>query len=322
VIGALELRDPADGVVVPHEDVFAGAVEDRLALMTATNTQLEPILLTTDGLDPLEPWLAEVSTTEPVVVARPPDGTEHRLWRLSGETEIRRVQDALRGNSAMIADGHHRYATYRRLQADKRAAGLGGGPWDFGLALLVGTAPGALSVGAIHRTVRSAELPEPTDVGEPAGPPVAVTELSGVDATDADALLASLSADDHRPRARAVDAMGVTSMLATDGRRVVRLDCRPLGTGPLDRLPAVLMAERVLPALFGRSDNDRGVDYHHDAAHAIDAASRSHGVALLLPAPSLAQVRALAEAGIRMPRKSTSFGPKPRSGLVLRGLGS
>jgi uncharacterized protein (DUF1015 family) len=34
----------------------------------------------------------------------------------------------------------------------------------------------------------------------------------------------------------------------------------------------------------------------------------------------LHEVRALAEAGARMPRKSTSFGPKPRSGLVLRDL--
>ena len=31
-----------------------------------------------------------------------------------------------------------------------------------------------------------------------------------------------------------------------------------------------------------------------------------------------ADVRAVAENGERMPRKSTSFGPKPRTGLVLR----
>jgi uncharacterized protein (DUF1015 family) len=49
------------------------------------------------------------------------------------------------------------------------------------------------------------------------------------------------------------------------------------------------------------------------------AAERS-GVALLLRAPSPAAVAAVARAGARMPRKSTLFVPKPRTGLVLRPL--
>jgi uncharacterized protein (DUF1015 family) len=33
---------------------------------------------------------------------------------------------------------------------------------------------------------------------------------------------------------------------------------------------------------------------------------------------SVAQVREVAALGRRVPRKSTSFGPKPRTGLVMR----
>lgn len=317
VIGAVEVRDPADGVVVPHEDVFAGPVADRLALMTATNAQLEPILLTTDGLDPLEPWLATISATEPAVLARPEDGTEHRLWPIVDPIQIDVVQAAVRGASALIADGHHRYATYRRMQAERRAAGFGAGPWDRGLVLLVGTAPGALSLGAIHRTVRGAALPDPTRDDQLAHAAVVVTALPDLDPTDADALLARVTEPAESDRVR----HGLTvSVVATDASRVVRLDCRPLGAGLRDRLPATVMSERVLPELFGRDDGDRRVDYHHDAAHAIRSARSGGSVALLLPAPTLPEVRALAETGTRMPRKSTSFGPKPRSGLVLRGL--
>src|SRR6476620_3098576 len=43
LLGALELRDPADGVVLPHEDTMPGPVADRLALMRATCAALEPI---------------------------------------------------------------------------------------------------------------------------------------------------------------------------------------------------------------------------------------------------------------------------------------
>ena len=38
-VGAVELRDPADGVILPHENTMAGPVADRLALMTATAGQ-------------------------------------------------------------------------------------------------------------------------------------------------------------------------------------------------------------------------------------------------------------------------------------------
>ena len=49
-------------------------------------------------------------------------------------------------------------------------------------------------------------------------------------------------------------------------------------------------------------------------------AAERGGVALLLRAPSPADVAAVARAGARMPRKSTLFVPKPRTGLVLRPL--
>ena len=46
----------------------------------------------------------------------------------------------LAARQALIADGHHRYAAYLELQARRRAAGAGPGPWDYGLALLVDSA--------------------------------------------------------------------------------------------------------------------------------------------------------------------------------------
>ena len=53
----------------------------------------------------------------------------------------------------MIADGHHRYATFLRYQADRHAAGDGAGPWDLGLAFLVDGSAFGPQVHAIHRVV-------------------------------------------------------------------------------------------------------------------------------------------------------------------------
>jgi uncharacterized protein (DUF1015 family) len=62
------------------------------------------------------------------------------------------------------------------------------------------------------------------------------------------------------------------------------------------------------------------VTYHHDGDEALRSADRDAGVAVLTRPPALADVLALAARGERMPRKSTSFGPKPWTGLLMREL--
>ncbi|WP_345409245.1 DUF1015 family protein [Nonomuraea salmonea] len=54
-----------------------------------------------------------------------------------------------------MADGHHRYATYRVLQRQERATreAPAAGPWDFGLALLVDSGAYPPDLKAIHRVI-------------------------------------------------------------------------------------------------------------------------------------------------------------------------
>lgn len=47
-------------------------------------------------------------------------------------------------------------------------------------------------------------------------------------------------------------------------------------------------------------------------------AYRHSGIAVLLRPVAEATVHELAAAGVMLPRKSTSFSPKPATGLVLR----
>jgi uncharacterized protein (DUF1015 family) len=84
------------------------------------------------------------------------------------------------------------------------------------------------------------------------------------------------------------------------------------------RLDASIACELVLARLWTVADTDERVAYHHDAVDAVDAARRHDGVALLLNPARHSDVLAIAARGERMPRKSTSFGPKPRTGLLMR----
>jgi uncharacterized protein (DUF1015 family) len=86
-------------------------------------------------------------------------------------------------------------------------------------------------------------------------------------------------------------------------------------------LDASVAQHLVLEQLWGVVDSDARVAYHHNADDAVAAAGGGRGVALLLTPPRHDDVLAIAAQGERMPRKSTSFGPKPRTGLLMRLLG-
>ena len=89
---------------------------------------------------------------------------------------------------------------------------------------------------------------------------------------------------------------------------------------PAWRALDVTIAHRVLiDRLWQLQDTEDVVGFEHDVPAAVAAAQRTGGVALLLNPTPVDAVAAVAEAGERMPRKSTLFTPKPRTGLLIRG---
>jgi hypothetical protein len=120
---------------------------------------------------------------------------------------------------------------------------------------------------------------------------------------------------------------GGPAFLVTDGTRLAELtDPSPemRAAVPAEapaawrRLDVVLAHAALLSGLWGRPDDPASVLVAHDVDEALRLAHERAGVALLLRSPSPADVAAVARAGARMPRKSTLFVPKPRTGLVLR----
>jgi uncharacterized protein (DUF1015 family) len=322
-IGAVRLAPREAGIILPHEAVAPGPVAGRLALMTATQANLEPIFLLYDGAagpaaeaGAATRILAEVACGRPALAeAVTADGIRHRLWAVTDAAELAAVAADLRDRTALIADGHHRYAAYLELQEQRRAAGDGSGPWDFGLALLVDSAAYPPAVGGIHRVIPGLSLARAAEL---AGAAFAVRELPGA-AADLPAALADLDAAGRR---------GVAFVLAGDGRAALLTDPDPDRVAaamrgrpaePWRRLPAAVLQDLLMGELWRVSDDEATVRAIHDPATAVRAAAAEPGAVAVLCAPmSAADVYEVAAQGAIVPRKSTSFGPKPRTGLVLR----
>ncbi|MEV4570849.1 DUF1015 domain-containing protein [Nonomuraea sp. NPDC049419] len=313
LIGDVALADPAQRVILPHEDVMPGPIADRLALMSTTQANLEPIFLLYDGSGGTATGLVdEVATTRrPLVTARTEDGLTHRLWAITDESEIAAVNADLHPRQALIADGHHRYATYRVLQRQERATrdAPAAGPWDFGLALLVDSGAYPPDLKAIHRVIPGLPLAEATAKAKGAWRVQDYETLSdGLAALQEAAEPAFLLADTH-------SAHLLTSPDPVQLARAMPAD----HSDRWNTLSTSILTEFILPVVWGMQDSDQGVRIvHHDAQAATDLATRTGGTAVLLNPLAVEDVLAVAAAGERVPRKSTSFGPKPRTGLLLR----
>ena len=311
LVGALGLTPAEDQIVLPHENTMAGPVADRLALMAATAADLEMIFLVYDGGGPASQAVADADRRPPLVETTTHDGTRHRLWAITDADELAAIAADLHPRRAVIADGHHRYATFLRYQADRHAAGDGEGPWDLGLAFLVDGSAFGPEVHAIHRAVPGLAPARAADLAS-----------AGFKATEVAEGLAAGEA--------ALAAAGETgpAFLLTDG------DVTWLLSEPdADQLRSAMPVERseawqaldvavahayLIRTLWQLDDTEQVVEFHHDVAAAVAAAKVSGGTALLLNPTPVADVAAVAAAGDRMPRKSTLFVPKPATGLLIR----
>lgn len=276
---ALEL-EPWGGGVIPHEETMPGPIEDRLALLRATGTHLSPIYGTVAGPSgPLADLLERTCAADPLFDLVDEEQVRHRLWRITAHEP---VADWLEPFDLLIADGHHRYTTALAYRHERHAVD-GPGPWDRILTLVVDTGTQRVPVLPYHRVQLAGTTPA---LDEPAR-----------DLTDVVA-----RADDATGRVGVIERAGIDAV--TFG--VVDLP----GPPPVVRTLHERILDRVAPG--------EALRFTHSAADAERAVRDGEAVAAyVLPPTTPENVLAAIARGERLPRKSTFFWPKPRTGLVL-----
>ena len=326
LIGLVGVGDPG---ILPHEAVMPAIVTGRRELMMATHANLEPIFLVYNGSDapgsdgdrgaagPASRLVDTVADQRPPLVsAVTSDGITHRLWRVDDPAVYTAIADDLAGRTALIADGHHRYAAYRELRDLMRGSGHGAGPWDYGLAFLVDADAYPPRLGAIHRVIPSLPV---SLAAQLAGEAFTVTEVpGGSGAADLGAALERLAAAGRDgPAFLLAGEPGFRLLTGPDPAQLAA--AMPAEASPRWRaLDASVLQELLLARLWSIKDNERDVLISHDAGEAVRMAREGGGTAVICNPMPLTAVMEVAGHGECVPRKSTSFGPKPRTGLVLR----
>ncbi len=289
VLVALRLYELSAGVVLPHERTFPKAKAERLELLRATRANTSPVFGMFDG-DP--GVIARLGGARAAATASADtDGETHRLSVVTDAAAIADLRRSLADARVYIADGHHRYETALSYANERGAAD--GAPERFVLAALCALDDPGLRILATHRVVRGGD--------------------EQIDAAIARSF-------DATPIDRGGLAAGPGIVLFRHGR-FTRLDPRAdadrSGLPPAWRTLPVAIAEELL--LTGAHDAGALVTYEHDTDAAVEAA-RDGGAAVLLRAVDPATLRAIANAGERLPQKTTYFHPKVPAGLVVRSL--
>jgi uncharacterized protein (DUF1015 family) len=257
-----------------------GPVEDRLRLLRATATHLSPIYGTVSGpCVPLAELLERTCRGASAEELLDEEGVTHRLWEIPRAEPI---DTWLRDEELLIADGHHRYTTALAYR-DERHAADGPGPWDAILAFVVDAGTESVPVLPYHRVQVGGQALAPSRP-----------------ATDLDDVLARVSDEGL--------VVGV----------ITRRDGRGPGYGllDLDGSPPVVGALHT-EGLDAAAPGD-ALRFTHDAADAQRAVLSGEAIAAyVLPTTTPARVLAAIEHGDRLPRKSTFFWPKPRTGMLF-----
>lgn len=288
LVGALDVSrrsaDSGDRVVLPHEGVHEAQAEELATRMGEMELNPAPILLVHRGPSRVRALVHDV-------MAGPPDqefldraDRHNRLWAIRHPRLLVELAEHLADSRPLVADGHHRYAAYLRLQEQRPGTSA-----DAGLAMVVDQDDSPLFLGAIHRTL-------------------AQTRLAEIEA-------AAEGLADFAPasEAAATAALGPTTLVVTDGREWARLELHLSG----HRAAVEVLHDELLPRLAGKT---RQVGYHHSVEDTLTRVAQRRRVAVLMPAPDFDLVDRIVSSNRLLPEKATSFQPKPSIGVLMRSL--
>ncbi len=329
IIVCVRLEEWDKMVIRPHEGTLAEPKGDRLSLLWACRSNTSPILaLFEDQEQQVSSVLAAQERNKPVISSSSAGGERHNVWAITEPEAINQICRNLAQQPLYIADGHHRYESALIYQREKRAcfsSVSGDEAFNFVLMELVDFSDPGLIILPPHRLVRGiskstldelmAKLKSFFEIEElPLSMPGVWQKvddlLTGSEADLVKLVLFGLAAE-RLFVLKLREFTDVSRMIPYFHSELYkRLD--------VDIVDNVIL-EKMLGLSSGREEAILG--YCYDRLEAVNRViDGEYQLAFLLRPVKAEVIKAIADAGDKMSRKSTYFYPKVPGGLVFSRL--
>jgi uncharacterized protein (DUF1015 family) len=327
------------GKIYPHEETLSGPKQDRLQLTRACRANLSQIFgLFPDQSNEAQELLEKAVAGQTPVEATDHLGVVHRMWTVTDDAVISKLNGIMGPKPMFIADGHHRYETACNYRDELAAAGKlsPDHPANYVLMMCVGMSDPGLLVLPTHRLFRG--LPSMTSqqligklepyfttrqAGE--GADLASTLWEGIEAAGDQGVIGFFTGEDER----------WTIAKATEAGQKKMAEIAPEHSADWQGLGVSILHKLVVETLLGATDLPKPKYVHtigevvesleqgdtatRDATGIMGQGGRFELGALVMPA-TVDHIRSISQHNERMPAKSTYFYPKLVSGLVINPL--
>jgi uncharacterized protein (DUF1015 family) len=295
--------------------------------MLASHAQLSPIFaLYAQAKPTVNRMLASsVEGFAPFIEVEPDGGGSCRLWRITDPELIGRVQQEMRDQHLLIADGHHRYEAtlnYRNQLRNDRDQWSGREAFNYIMTYFANLNDENVIILPTHRLVRG-YAPQPFLQLEenlqkyfyiepypktPEGKGWFLKALKG-------------SAKKHRVVGASFKRDPRYLILRLKNKRIMQRLAKEL-SAPLRELEVTTLHLLILEHLLGMSAeqqvNGETIRYSQDEdAMLQELEKEDYQAAFILNPPKVKEILTIANNGETMPQKSTYFYPKLISGLIV-----
>jgi len=329
IIACVRLEEWDKLVIRPHESMLSKPKSDRLSLLWACQANTSPILaLFDDPGQEVSSLLAVQESNKPIISLSSVTGEGHKVWAITQPEVIGQIHNRLAHQPLYIADGHHRYESaliYLRERRAQASSTSGDEAYSFVMMTLVDFSDPGLIILPPHRLVRGISRATLSGLMAQLKAFFEVEELpmSTPDVWQrVDNLLAGMEPGDVKQVGLVVFGLVAERLLVLRLRDFTATSqMMPYFCGELYKsLDVSIVDHIILENLLGISEDreEAVLAYSYDRLDAVDRVlNQEYQLAFLLNPIEPGLVKAIADAGDRMPRKSTYFYPKLPAGLVL-----
>ena len=306
IIGAASVADYNNNIIKKHE----GTIHNREVLfqnyLKTVGFNAEPVLLTYPDNEVLKGIIEKYEGQRAEYEFTTTDKRSHFVWLVTNAKDIETINDTFSNMKALyIADGHHRSSSSCLLAQElqnKNKAHTGNEAYNFFMSYLIPESH--LKISEFNRLIKGLN---------------GLTKEEFLIKLDQWFRIENRGQQLYRPSKKHHFSMYL------DGEYYSLYLRKSLYTisDPLSDLDAELLNKIVLSPILGIEDvrNSKRISYSHgkndvfNLKHKVD--SGEFTVAFGLVPASIDQLKAIADANLQMPPKSTYIEPKLRSGLTM-----